>query len=113
MSEEAKRKIQSYIIEPPCFQDCLKELAGADDTLRFGLMVQLVDVALADDQLESEEASLIKEAQQFLRISDEQPKAIDDFIKKVKEIRERGMDDEYAKDAIKAAGAAWQQLAFL
>ena len=38
MSEAAKRQVQSYIIEPPSLQNCLKTLSKADDALRFGRM---------------------------------------------------------------------------
>jgi hypothetical protein len=105
MTESAKRKVQSYIIEPPSLSACLRSLRSADEQLRYGLMINLVDTAWANDELDSNEEKAITLAQQELKITNEQLKAIKIFIQKVREIRERGLDDNYAADAIKTAAA--------
>ncbi|MEA5498275.1 hypothetical protein [Limnoraphis robusta] len=105
MTESAKRKVQSYIIEPPSLSACLRALRTADEQLRYGLMINLVDTAWANDELDFNEEKAIALAQQELKISNEQLKAIQIFIHKVREIRERGLDDNYAADAIKTAAA--------
>jgi uncharacterized tellurite resistance protein B-like protein len=105
MTESAKRKVQSYIIEPPSLSACLRSLRSADEELRYGLMINLVDTAWANDELDSNEEKAITLAQQELKITNEQLKAIKIFIQKVREIRERGLDDNYAADAIKTAAA--------
>lgn len=105
MSEAAKRQVQFYIIEPPLLEDCLKSLTNADDSLRFGLMINLIDTAWADDELDPNEAKAIQLAQQELRITDSQVKAIEKFIQEMRKIRIRGLNDNYAADAAKTAAA--------
>ena len=103
MSLQAQKEVHGYIIEAPQLSDSLERLAQADDALRYGIMLNLVDVAQADDILTSEEQEAIAFAQKKLRISKEQMDAIDVFIKETKRIRERGLDDDYATDAMKSA----------
>ena len=105
MSEAAKRQVQSYIVEPPSLWDCLRALSEADDTLRFALMVNLIDTAWANDELHPNEEKAIKLAQQELRVTDQQVQAIEAFIQKMREIRARGLDDNQAADAVKTAAA--------
>jgi uncharacterized tellurite resistance protein B-like protein len=105
MSEAAKRQVQSYIIEPPSLWECLRALSKADETIRFGLMVNLVDTAWANDELDPNEEKAIKLAQQELRVTNQQVQAIEAFIQKMREIRARGLDDNQAADAVKTAAA--------
>jgi len=105
MTESAKRQVQSYIIEPPSLWACLRALEAADEQLRYGLIINLVDTAWANDELSSNEEKAIVLAQRELKISNEQLDAIEKFIQKVREIRVRGLDDNYAADAIKTAAA--------
>jgi len=105
MSEDAKRQIQSYIIEPPSLWSCLRALADAEENLRYSLMVNLVDTAWANDELDSNEEQAIILAQRELKVSEQQLTAIKSFILKVREVRVRGLDDNYASDAIKTAAA--------
>jgi uncharacterized tellurite resistance protein B-like protein len=106
MSEPAKRQVQSYIIEAPPLENCLKALTHADERLRFALMLNLIDTAWANDELDPQEEAAIKLAQQELQISDQQVQAIEKFIKEMKEIRQRGLDDNQAADAVKNATSA-------
>lgn len=105
MSEEGKRQVQFYVVNPPSLWNCLRQLSDADENLRFGLMVNLVDTAWANDELDPNEEKAILLAQQELRVTDEQLQAINTFIQKIREIRARGVDDNQAADAIKAAAA--------
>lgn len=105
MTETAKRKVQSYIIEPPSLWECLSSLGTADEQLRYGLMINLVDTAWANDELDVDEEKAIDMAKSELKISDEQLEAIEKFIHKMREIRVRGIDDNYAADAIKVAAS--------
>lgn len=105
MSESAKRQVQSYIIEPPPLQECLKALSKADEKLRFGLMFNMIDTAWANDELDPNEEKAIKLAQQELGVTDKQVEAIEKFVKEMKKIRDRGLDDNQAADAIKTAAS--------
>jgi len=68
-------------------------------------MVNLVDVAWANDIVAPEQRYALETAAQALRISKEQVDAIEVFVRKVKSIRERGLDDNYAAEATKQAAA--------
>lgn len=105
MSESAKRQVQSYIIEPPPLGEHLRALSMADETLRFGLILNLIDTVWANDELAPDEEQAIKLAQYELRITDEQVKAMQEFVHKMREIRERGLDDNQAADAVKTAAS--------
>jgi uncharacterized tellurite resistance protein B-like protein len=105
MTEEGRRQAQSYIFNPPSLWDCLRKLSNADGRLRFGLMVNLVDTAWANDELHPNEEKAILLAQKELMVTDEQLQAIKDFVQKIREIRARGIDDAKAADAFKAAAA--------
>ena len=105
MSDYAKEQIQEYLIEPPNLFGCLRFLSDADETLRYGVMMNMVDTAWADDYLDPQESKALALAQVELNISDEQRQAIDNFVQKMREIRARGLDDKPAADAIKTATA--------
>jgi uncharacterized tellurite resistance protein B-like protein len=108
MTESGKRKVQSYIMERLNLSDLwgfLRSLASADEQLRYGLMINLVHTAWANDELDSNEEKAIFLAQRELKVSNKQLDEIKKFIEKVREIRDRGIDDNYAADAIKTAAA--------
>jgi tellurite resistance protein len=105
MSEQAKREVQSYIITPPTLWDCLRKLSQANEILRFGLMVNIVDISWANDELDSNEEKAILLAKSELNVTDQQLEAIKTFIQKMREIRTRGLDGDQAADALKLAAS--------
>ncbi len=108
MTESGKRKVQSYIMEPLNLSDLwgfLSSLASADERLRYSLMMNLVDTAWANDELDSNEEKAIFLAQHELKVSNKQLDEIKKFTDKVREIRDRGIDDNYAANTIKTAAA--------
>lgn len=105
MSEEGKRQCLSFIIEPLPFYECLHKLQTADVRLHYGLMVNLIDVAWANDECDENELKAIKLTQQMFSITNEQVVAIEKFVHQVRKIREGGLDDNKAADAIKTAAS--------
>jgi hypothetical protein len=73
--------------------------------LRYGLMLALVEVALADEVIEEGENQALKEAQNRLKVTDEQMEAIRTFVQELKRVRERGIDDNVAAEALKHAAS--------
>jgi uncharacterized tellurite resistance protein B-like protein len=71
LSPDARRSVLGLAISPPALDTCLRQLAGADREIRFGLMLNLVATALADDALDVAEHAGLRHAQQVLGISDE------------------------------------------
>ena len=105
LNEEALRRVRSYVVEPPAMEEALPPLKGAPEGVRYGLLLQLVEVALANDLIEEAERHRLVEAQRALGVSDEQFAAMHKFAEEAKRIRERGIDDAYAADTLKAAAA--------
>jgi len=105
LSEAARRRLYAYAIEPPALRDCLQALRGTPEAVRYGLMLNLVEVAVSDYLLSEAEQETLTEARMWLGISDEQQAAMKRYAETVRRIRERGIDDNYAADAIKAAAS--------
>jgi hypothetical protein len=103
LSEEVRRRLYAYAIEPPALQDCLQSLSDASEPARHGLMLNLVEVAVSDYLLPKAEQDALAEAQRRLGIGNVQRAAMQRYAEEVRRIRERGIDDNHAADAIKAA----------
>lgn len=105
MSEQAQRQLYAYAIEPPVLEDCLKCLTDAPETVRFALLLNLVEVTVADHLSLQQEENAIAYAQIVLRVNDEQVAAMKDAAEKIRYVRERGIDDNHAADVLKSAAA--------
>ena len=103
LSEEARRRLYAYAIEPPALQDCLQALSDASESARHGLMLNLVEVAVSDYLLSNPERDALTQGQLTLGIGDEQRTAMEHYAEEVRRIRERGIDDNHAADVVKAA----------
>ena len=103
LSETVRRRLYAYAIKPPALQVCLELLSDASEAARHGLMLNLVEVAVRDYLLSEPEREALTEAQRILGIGDEQRAAMERYAEEVRRIRERGIDDNHATDALKAA----------
>lgn len=110
MSNSAKQQIQNYCVSPPSLEDSLKKLAKADNKLKFGLMFYIFNIIWVDKKLTPGEEKAIEIAQTELGISKEQVNAINTFTQKMGEIRERGLNDEYAVNTMKDAVTALKKV---
>jgi uncharacterized tellurite resistance protein B-like protein len=105
LDNQAHRQLYAYTIEPPALQDCLETLSDAPEAVRFGLMLNLVEVTIADRLLLREEENQIAYAQIVLGVGDEQVEAMKDAAEKMRYVRERGIDDNHAADVLKSAAS--------
>ncbi|MDF1665337.1 MAG: TerB family tellurite resistance protein [Planctomycetota bacterium] len=105
LSESNRKRVMGFLLDPPTLRSCLTEVANGSDELRFALMTNLIDVALADNYLDPKEKRGLDEAQKSLKISDEQRAALRKFIEAVRELREKGEDDSVAVEGVKQAVA--------
>lgn len=103
LSNEARRRLYAYAIEPPALQDCFQALSDASEPIRHGLMLNLVEVAVSDYLLSDPEQEALTNAQRTLGVSDEQRAAMKEYAEKIRYVRERGIDDNHAADVIKSA----------
>lgn len=72
LSEDARQRALALSIAPPALQSCLDVFRDADERLRMGLMLNLVDVALADDEIDPGEPMTLEQARIALGVSPEQ-----------------------------------------
>lgn len=105
LSDGTKRAIQGYLIQPPALLDALQVFVHGDAALRYGLMVNLIEVALANDLIAPEQRQAITAAGQLLQVSPAQVEAIEQFVRRMRDLRLRGLDDNYAAEAAKQAAA--------
>lgn len=103
LTNEASRKLYTYAIEPPILRDYLGAFSEAPEAVRHALMLNLVEVALSDYLLPEAEQEALTEAQRMLGVNDEQRAAMERYAEEVRRVRERGIDDNYAADAVKSA----------
>lgn len=103
LSGQARRRLYGYAIEPPILQDCLQAVRNAPESIRYGLMLNLVEVAVADYLLSDLEQEALTGAQRVLGVNDEQRIAMTEYAEKMRYIRERGIDDNHAADVAKSA----------
>ncbi|WP_168210670.1 TerB family tellurite resistance protein [Persicimonas caeni] len=103
LSDESKEKLRNFVIEPPDFKECLDVLNEGNETLRYALMINLVEVAKADALVDPTEEEALQQAQLKLGITDAQFEEIVSYVETMQELRERGVDDDRATDAVKAA----------
>lgn len=89
LSATARDRLDSYRTTPPALVDCLACLAEADESLRFGLMVNLVDTSWADEELDPMELAALKLAQRSLNISDTEMQTIEGVVREMRALEDR------------------------
>lgn len=105
LSPAGRQMVVQAIVTPPTFADALAPLAPADDEVRYALMLNLLEVAWANDLLAPEQDALLRAAQAALGISDEQYRALWRFVRELRAVQLRGQNDSVAAQATRAAVA--------
>ncbi|MCO4744272.1 MAG: hypothetical protein KC912_05750 [Proteobacteria bacterium] len=103
MSEQSVKTVRSYLIEPPALLEALEPLTESDNDVRYGVLVHLMDVALADSVYAPGERKAISTAAIQLGANEEQVDAIEAFIREVRGITEGEVDEKEAKERLQAA----------
>ena len=86
LSEQAKVQVLNYREDPPALGDCLAVLAEADESLRIGLMMNLIDTSWANEELDPLEMAALKLAQRSLNISDSELESIEGFVREMRSL---------------------------
>lgn len=105
LSPAGRRLVLSYVVAPPRLADTLAPFTAAPETVRYALLLNLVEVAWANDLLDPRQDKLLSIAQQELSVSDDQFRAIWRFMRDLRAIRLRGQNDSAAANATKVAAA--------
>ncbi|MCP4810792.1 MAG: hypothetical protein GY913_11250 [Proteobacteria bacterium] len=108
LSDSSVSELRAFMETPPDLDPLLEKLAEGSDDLRFGVLMHLTDVALADERFKLGEKRALRRARQVLHISREQGLAIEEFVWEVREIREQGLDEQATAQALaKASDDLW------
>lgn len=94
ISESGRERALAMSIAPPSLAACLEYFTNADSTLRHSLLLNLIDVILADDEILAGEPLAIEQARTALRIP----------VEKVAEMH------EYAFQLRKAAASSIERI---
>ncbi|TNE90045.1 MAG: TerB family tellurite resistance protein [Deltaproteobacteria bacterium] len=105
MSETAQRVVRGFVLEPPELADTLTPLQQSANDVRYGVLVHLMDVALADTVYAPGEQQAIREAGELLGANQEQLDAIEQFIREVRGIERGSLGADEAEARLKAAGS--------
>ena len=69
LSAEARKQVFAQAIQPPPLERCVLALKHADLSIRRGLMLNLIDIVLADESIEPGEHLGLHQARQILGLS--------------------------------------------
>ena len=103
LTESQKKKVQSYIINPPSIDKAIDCIANGADELRYAVVVGVIEVLLADDVMTEEEELFLDKICKRLHVKKNQREAIINFVKEARRISLIGVDDNNAEKAIKNA----------
>ncbi len=103
LSEAAQTKMQSFLLMPPDLEKCLQDLTAATEPQRLGVMINLVDMAWADDILADNEKDALERAAAILHVDSIQLAAMVDFVKELRHIRHQGTGNAAAQQAVSIA----------
>jgi len=109
LSEDSQRRICHFIVEHPRMNDVLAPLREAPLPLRFGLLMCLTDIAMADAIIMDEEHRDLLNAADDLNIDPKKLKILREFISSVRGLRARGKDDGQAFDRLEAYAEKLQE----
>ncbi len=85
LSEDSRQRAFALSISPPSLRACLDLLKDTDETVRRGLMLNLVDVALADGEIEPGEPQTLEAVRIELGISLEEIAAMHTYAYQIRE----------------------------
>jgi uncharacterized tellurite resistance protein B-like protein len=105
LSPAGRQLILSYVVAPPRLADTLGPFGAAPETVRYALMLNLLEVAWANDLLAPEQDALLVTAQAALGIREDQYRALWRFVRELRAVRLRGQNDPAAAQATKVAAA--------
>ncbi len=85
LSEDARQRAFALSISPPSLETCLDILRDTDEPIRRALMLNLVDVALADDEIEPGEPQTLDKVRSELGITPEELAAMHTYAYRVRQ----------------------------
>jgi hypothetical protein len=105
LSPAGRQAVLHAVITPPVFAEAIAPFGVAPDAVRYALMLNLLELAWANDLLAPEQDVLLSAAQAALGIGDEQYRALWRFVRELRAVRLRGQNDSVAAQATRVAAA--------
>jgi len=103
ISPEGRIQVRDWLLQPPQIEDCLEVLARGSQPLRYGVVMHLTDVVLADEEYELSEKLAMRRVREALDITREQGLAIEEFVWEVRRIRDENLEDDEQVERVKTA----------
>ena len=103
LSDRGRKQVHAFLSAPPNVRELLAPLRTMDDTARFGSMLQLIEIASAEDIITEKKRALLQDAQAALGLTDDQVYSLESFVATLRTLRHRGVDKKVAAKAITRA----------
>lgn len=101
-SEEGKATIQNYLVEEPRLEEIIQDIREDIQEIKYIAYLNSIETSICNDEVNPAQQKLLERLKEEFGITDEQDKEMRKFAEKAKEIAERGIDDKYAADTLKA-----------
>ena len=85
LSEDARQRAFALSISPPSLETCLGILSDTDEAIRRALLLNLVDVALADDEIEPGEPQTLEAVREALGLEPEALAAMHTYAYRIRQ----------------------------
>lgn len=105
LSDGGRQMLLGFLIEPPPLRDALEPFTFAQPELRYALLLNLVEVAWANDLRGETQTQLLELARISLAVTEAQYAAIANFAAELRTVRLRGIDDRKAAEITSHAAA--------
>ncbi|MBB5336418.1 TerB family tellurite resistance protein [Pectinatus brassicae] len=106
-SEQGKMVIQNYLVEEPDIEKIIRnfkmDINMGIEQIEYIAYLNAIEISICNDEINTAQQELLARLKKAFVITDEQDKEMRKFAQKAKEIADRGIDDAYAKDALKSA----------
>lgn len=103
LSDQGRQQVHAFLGSPPNVRELLAPLRTMDEKARCGSMLQLLELAAAEDIITARKRALLRDAQAALDLSDAQVYALESFVATLRTLRHRGADQKAAAKAIRRA----------
>lgn len=108
-SEQGKIVIQNFLVEEPNIEKIIRDIKmdinRGIEGIEYIAYLNAIEISICNDEINTAQQELLARLKKEFIITYEQDKEMRKFAQKAKEIADRGIDDAYAKDALKGAVA--------
>jgi uncharacterized tellurite resistance protein B-like protein len=105
LSDGAHEAIRAHLASPPDLEACLERLRFTHNGVRCGLLLGMLHIAWANEIMDPSEGKTLAMAQRHLRVSSFERAKLESFVDTVRELEQRGLDDDYARHSLKRAAS--------